>query len=271
MRVAVKVGYVGEGFFGYQRQPGRRTVEGCILQALEEAGLIGDERGSRFASAGRTDRGVNALGQVIAFDPEGSPKAICERMNSRLPREIFALGWAAVPAGFNPRTHARMRTYLYLLNERLPLSALRSSSRVFEGEHDFSQFSRPSERRTIRSVERIRVEGGQPTRLYFTAKGFLWTQVRRMVSAIRLMALGELKVDEVVGALGGVCRLALPPAPAENLILWRIEYDGLVFRPSPAGSRRAKEFLDLSARRLEAGLSARRILMAGLADDAPVA
>lgn len=272
MRVAVKLGYTGESYFGYQRQADKVTIEGCIIQALQDTGLILDPKNSRFASAGRTDRGVNALGQVIAFDPVGPVKAICMRLNSKLPKDIFALGWAEVDEEFNPRTRARSKTYLYLFDHPdVEASALDAASKVFIGKHDFSQFCRPSERNTVRSIDEIRVEGGKPTRIFFTSRGFLWTQVRRVVSAMELLARKDLIRKEVIDALNGMKKLSVAPAPPQNLILWSIDFSDVVFHIDEVSSLRAKEFLDDSIRKYEIGLAVRRTLLAGIDENAPVA
>lgn len=271
MRIAVKLGYLGDGFHGYQRQPGKRTVEGCLIEALEESGLIADVKTSRFSSAGRTDRGVNALGQVISFDLEGAGKATCRRLNSRLPGGIFAWGHAAVPGSFDPRRGARSRTYTYLLHgEDVDAGEIRMHTGLFTGTHDFSQFSRPSERKDMRSVDEIEVVAGDPILLVFRARSFLWMQVRKMVTGLTSLARGELEPGEVQDALRGK-RLAVAPAPAENLILFDIDYPGVDFEVDGACIGSAKEFLNESISRLEAGLSVRREIMAGLLENAPVA
>ena len=142
---------------------------------------------------------------------------------------------------------------------------------MFVGEHDFAQFCRPSERATIRSIDGIWVEKGRPVRVYFRAKGFLWTQVRKIISAMELVAGGELAEREVRDALDGKARLALAPARADNLILWEIEYPDASFRVEADSLLRAKEFLEQSARTLELGIALRRTLLEGMAKGAPVA
>lgn len=272
MRVALRVGYLGEAFFGYQRQPGKRTVEGCIIEALQGSGLLDDLPSSRFASAARTDRGASALGQVISFDLPRPAKAICPRLNKGLPGEIFAWSAATVPTDFHPRKTPHRKTYVYILREGdVDPGGLAARSKLFEGEHDFAQFCRPSPRQTARSVEEIRVEGRHPILIYFTARGFLWTQVRKMVTAMAMMERGQLEETRVRQALDGTGTLALAPAPAENLVLLEIEYPGLDFTSDAAGIKRAKEFLDESTIRLESAISVREALLTGLSGHAPVA
>ena len=269
--MAVKLGYLGDGFHGYQRQPGKRTVEGCLIEALEETGLIADVKASRFSSAGRTDRGVNALGQVVSFDLEGTGKAACRRLNSMLPGDVFAWGQTAVPDTFDPRRGAISRAYTYLLRGKdIDPGEIRMHTDLFTGTHDFSQFSRPSERNNKRSVDEIEVVDGDPIILVFRARSFLWMQVRKMVTGLTSLARGELEPGEVSNALRGK-RLAVAPAPAENLILFDIDYPGVDFEVDGACVCSAKEFLNESISRLEAGISVRRKIMGGLLENAPVA
>src|SRR3990172_8393699 len=67
-RIAMKIAYEGSPFSGYARQPRLRTVEGEVVRALLRARAIDDNRSSRFEGASRTDRGVSAFGNVVAFD-----------------------------------------------------------------------------------------------------------------------------------------------------------------------------------------------------------
>ena len=66
-KVALKVAYIGTDFHGFQRQPDFKTVEGELIDALKNANLIDNPKDSGYAIAGRTDRGVHALGNVISF------------------------------------------------------------------------------------------------------------------------------------------------------------------------------------------------------------
>src|SRR5438309_11911652 len=76
MRVALKIAYDGRAFFGHQRQPDRRTVEGECITALRSAKIMRDPTEAFFRSASRTDRGVSAVGNVIAFEASLGPDAV---------------------------------------------------------------------------------------------------------------------------------------------------------------------------------------------------
>ena len=108
-RYAIKVCYEGRGFSGSQRQPALRTVEGEFLSALDGLKINYTD----FKAAGRTDRGVSALGNVFALTTESgliSPRII----NSELPLDIRVLAVKTVVSGFNPR-FAVERVYKYFL------------------------------------------------------------------------------------------------------------------------------------------------------------
>src|SRR5947209_10034225 len=89
MRVALKIAYDGQRFFGHQRQPDRRTVEGECLEALRSAKILRDPRESFFRSASRTDRGVSAIGNVIAFNGSLRPEAVVGAFNDKA-RDLWA-------------------------------------------------------------------------------------------------------------------------------------------------------------------------------------
>ena len=77
---------MGRDFHGFQRQPGLRTVESELLGALEEVGVIENLGQSNYSIAGRTDRGVHALGNVVSFRTRKMP--IINQVNDILPRDI---------------------------------------------------------------------------------------------------------------------------------------------------------------------------------------
>src|SRR5438552_18238208 len=95
MRVALKIAYDGQRFFGHQRQPDRRTVEGECLAALRSAKILRDPRESFFRSASRTDRGVSAVGNVNAFDGALKLDASVEVFNDKV-RDFWTMDAAVV-------------------------------------------------------------------------------------------------------------------------------------------------------------------------------
>lgn len=234
MRLALRIAYDGTAFYGFQRQPGLRTVEGELIRVLERLGIIEDPASSNFKGASRTDRGVSAFFNVVSFDPvpEKAYLARPEILNHHL-RDVWALGWAEIPDDFHPRFWARGKTYRYYLVDRgFNVESMRECAERFEGVHDFSAFSKlePGKDpfREVESVEIIARTG------YFVievrGKSFLWEMVRRMVNALVSCGLNLLTPDEVSEILSGSFRKKIPPAPPENLVLWRIDYEGVEFK-----------------------------------------
>jgi tRNA pseudouridine38-40 synthase len=135
-KVALKVAYIGTDFHGFQRQPDLKTVEGELIEALKNANLIDNPKDSGYAIAGRTDRGVHALGNVISFrTPE---EVIINQINDFLPKSIRILAKAGVRFGFKPR-FAKRRHYRYTVvnKDHLDLDKIKEASKIFEGTHDF--------------------------------------------------------------------------------------------------------------------------------------
>jgi tRNA pseudouridine38-40 synthase len=120
--LALVVEYQGTGYQGFQVQPDRRTIQGTLEEALE--GLLGKQ--IKTQGAGRTDAGVHALAQVVAFttQAEYSPEVFLQALNARLPMDIRIQGAYEVDPGFDPRRHASSREYQYLFLERERTSAI---------------------------------------------------------------------------------------------------------------------------------------------------
>ena len=135
VRLAFRVSYLGSRFFGSQMQASGRTVEGEFIAACRRLNLFDDWRQANFQSAGRTDRGVHARGQVIAFTT-GSPERAISTINLQLPPDLWCSAYAEVPAEFHPRYDARSRTYRYYFSE-VPqnIGEMEKASRLFLGIH----------------------------------------------------------------------------------------------------------------------------------------
>jgi tRNA pseudouridine38-40 synthase len=216
-------------------QPGARTVQGALEAAL--ATLSGGVR-QPVDGAGRTDAGVHATGQVIAFSYAGRlPVArLTEALNGLLPPDVAVRDLRPAARGFHPRYAARYREYRYTvwngprspLRERTALrvrshldeAAMARAATAFEGRHDFSAFG-GADPQPVRDVHRVRVRrDGHQVTIDVRADAFLRGMVRRMVAA--LLAVGAGKIDEtaVVAALAAR-RPALDgaAAPAKGLCL----------------------------------------------------
>jgi tRNA pseudouridine38-40 synthase len=216
MRVALRVGYWGPAFRGYARQPGRRTVEGDLLQALHKVGALPSAARARLRVASRTDRGVSAVGNVVACESalpaEALPRALTDILE-----DVWVLAAVPVDDAFNPR-HATERRYRYHLDESLPLSRLRAAARLFVGAHDFAAFTLGDGPPAPR-LDAVVVARDPPfVRIDLRAPRFSRGLVRRVVGTMADLAAGRVTASEVRKALdGGPFRPRV--APPEPLFL----------------------------------------------------
>jgi len=248
-RVALKIAYDGTAFHGQARQPGLPTVEGEVIRALTRARAIRDPRASRFQSASRTDRGVSALGNVVAFDTALAPAAAARAFNAKA-REVWAWAAAAVPEGFSAR-RARGRWYRYALPPGHDPEPLDAALRGFVGEHDFRNFTRDRTRTVARIDAASASRDGVRVVLDFRAPSFRWNLVRRLVAAALLVEAGRAGPEDLQRALRESPRVDFGLAPPEPLTLMDIEYD-VAFEPvrDPTTAARVARLLQERTRAL---------------------
>jgi tRNA pseudouridine38-40 synthase len=252
VRYRARVEYDGTDFAGFQIQPGARTVQGELEAALTR--ISGASR-VRVAAAGRTDAGVHATGQVIAFtDPKGrSATELARALDALLPGDVAIREVRRVPAGFNPRYAARYREYRYTvwngprspLRERFALgvrdpldtAAMERAGSVLVGRHDFSAFG-VAHRQPVRIVHSIRVRrNGSLVTIDVAADAFLGQMVRRMVAALLEVGHGRTTEEAVTAALASR-RPAFngAVAPAKGLCLRRVVLASARGRTAPAST-----------------------------------
>jgi len=239
MRLAFSVSYIGTRFFGSQVQEEERTVEGEFLATCRRLELFSDFRAAGFLAAGRTDRGVHARGQVIAFTTEYPERAITA-LNARLPPDIWCTGYAEVSPNFHPRYDAKSRTYRYYfaLQPKDP-GAMERACGQFTGKHNFTNFARVQGKNPTRTVHAART-GTEDGFTYFevVADSFLWHQVRCMATALWKIGHGVAEEGCIASLLENPAERAIPPAPAEGLILWETDC-GIPFLPMEQGGKSA--------------------------------
>ncbi|HEY4227647.1 MAG TPA: tRNA pseudouridine(38-40) synthase TruA [Candidatus Limnocylindrales bacterium] len=237
-RFRATVEYDGTEFAGFQIQSEARTVQGELEAAL--ARLSGGIR-QPVMGAGRTDAGVHATGQVIAFAYPGSLSAddLSDALNGLLPPDVAISGLRRAPIGFNPRYAARYREYRYSiwngprspLRERtalwvrsgLDISAMERAATAFEGRHDFSAFG-GADPQPVRTVHRIRIRRtGSLVTIDVRADAFLRGMVRRIVATLLAVGRGQLEASAAPGLLSaGSPALGGAAAPAKGLCLRRV-------------------------------------------------
>jgi tRNA pseudouridine38-40 synthase len=221
VRLACRVSYLGIRFYGSQQQESSRTVEGEFIAACRRLDLFSDWRTAGFSVAGRTDRGVHACGQVVAFSTS-YPDRARQALNNQLPPDIWCTASARVPDIFHPRYDAQSRTYRYYYSEPvLDLHGMEAAAENFLGEHNFSNFARVGDKNPWRKILEARIgTEGRFVYLEVKAESFLWHQVRCMAAALFSVGIGEQDSDGILLLLNEKTSRPIQPAPAEGLVLW---------------------------------------------------
>jgi tRNA pseudouridine38-40 synthase len=239
----VVVAYDGTDFSGWQRQPGMRTVQGCLEDGIRE--LLGEEVFVR--GAGRTDAGVHADGQVASLTLASRipPHGLLRGLNSILPADVALLDVAETDPAFDARFSARGKVYRYTVwnhmvrsprhartawhvRRTLDMAAMRQAAAALVGEHDFRAFrASDCERRTTRRLVRRLDVDRQGAVLTFDveATAFLKNMVRILVGTLVDIGRGQLGPETIARmfetgdrAAGGIT------APPQGLTLLQVLY-----------------------------------------------
>jgi len=226
-RYAVKVYYNGSNFHGFQLQKDKRTVAGELLSALLKSRLVDDLKAASFQAASRTDRGVSALGQVIAFNTE--KVFTLKRLNNFLPYEVYAWAWAEVNLNFNPRRDAKERTYAYILRYNGEnLKDLLTLAKILERKVSFGWYVDAYGKIFPKKLKSIDVKVKDDILfLIFKSRSFTRSLIRRLVTLMLMGSKGELSLSSIENFLDkniGV-KTIIPPASPENLILIDVKYN----------------------------------------------
>ncbi len=230
--VCLCLGYDGTSFHGWQAQPGLRTVQGMIEEAIDEMGI----EHSAVRGCSRTDAGVHALGQYASFSAEIEvpPEGWVSGLNARLPEDIVVHDARACYRRYNPRFHAAHKRYRYVVrcgqrrdplirhqawqlgprgmrrdvasDERgnrvehyLDLDAMAAAAAHFVGEHDFRAFRQSGDEREIvvRTMFELTVTPGWIGRSDLVAfdvvgNSFMKNMVRIMVGTLVDVGRGRI-------------------------------------------------------------------------------
>jgi tRNA pseudouridine38-40 synthase len=255
VNLRIDLAYDGGPFRGFARQPGERTVQGDLEEALSKL-FHGDVT---TVAAGRTDAGVHAVGQVAStHDAPDDVDVVKVRdsLNAMLSPHISVSRCSRVADDFHARHSARSRTYVYAIlegdvpdpflartslnhPEPLDLEVMNEAAGHLIGAHDFSSFGRVAEPNA--SAERVLYElrgsrQGRILRVRARANGFLQQMVRSLVGTLVQVGEGKRDPGEMVTILDAKDRAAGGPvAPPHGLCLVSVEYDdGWSGAPDPA-------------------------------------
>jgi tRNA pseudouridine38-40 synthase len=262
MRIALGLQYEGSSYSGWQTQPSGNTIQDNLEKAI--TAFIGEQAARALPvstiTAGRTDAGVHAIGQVVHFDTfvERDPFSWVRGINSFLPKEIV-INWAKpVSDEFSARFSAFERTYIYalyagpcrapLVNSRagyllLPphkwfdVEAIQTSSQYLIGEHDFTTFrsSECQSKTPVKTIHSINIISQEPW-LYFRIRGnaFLHHMVRNLVGSFLQIGVGKQSPEWMSQILvARDRRLAAPTFMADGLYLSKIAYPEQFEIPGP--------------------------------------
>jgi tRNA pseudouridine38-40 synthase len=241
--IKLTISYDGTHFFGWQTQPGFRTVQETLEQAL--APLTGP---ARLNVSGRTDTGVHALGQVANFytDSAHSPQTLVRALNATLPADIVIAQAADVAQAFDANRDAKRKQYRYVIHDgpvgdlflrryycasphRLDTELMSEAAKLLLGRHDFHSFETewPNRMSSVRTITHLAVNRfGDWIWLDVEADGFLYNMVRAIAGTLINVGRGfwpACKVAEILRAEDR--RAAGPTAPAKGLFLVRVAYE----------------------------------------------
>jgi len=249
VRLRLDLGYDGAEFSGWARQPGRRTVQEVLEDALVTVLRVTE---ARVTCAGRTDSGVHARGQVahvdvpsVAVEAAGGPGALARRLSGVLPRDVRVTDVALAPDGFDARFAALWRRYAYRISDHpagvdplrrhdvvdhrraLDVAAMDEAAGALLGTHDFSAFCRPREgATTVRTLlEHGWSRGDGLVVATVVADAFCHNMVRALVGAALAVGEGRRPPSWPAEVLAGrVRRPDVQVAPAHGLTLEEVRY-----------------------------------------------
>jgi len=242
MRMRAIVAYDGTDYGGFQRQANAPTVQAALEAALAQV----TQETTSVLAAGRTDAGVHAAGQVIAFDTAWRHGLgdLQRALNAVLPGDIAVLEAAEAASDFHPRYDAHSRRYRYTMyNARvrwplarryslhvtapLDVAPMQEAAQSLVGEHDFAAFGRPPQGRvTVRRVVAAEWRGEPPCLTFdIEANAFLYRMVRSIVGTLLKVGRGEMSVEDFAAVLAACDRsLAGPTVPPHGLCMMEVKY-----------------------------------------------
>jgi tRNA pseudouridine38-40 synthase len=257
--VKLTISYDGTNYHGWQLQPGKRTIQAEIVNAVSE--LLGWR--TRVTAASRTDAGVSAVGQVavIQIDSPIPTKNFAKAITDRLPADIAVTEAVDVPMGFNVIGDPKCKLYRYtiftgrarpvfeihhcwhLSEAKLDLDSMIQAAQLLLGQKDFKSFAAADDHRTdsVRTIFRCDVYSSDSPLpntsdesratsddwVFIDVEGdrFLYNMVRNIVGTLVEVGVGRMKPEKITEIIEAKDRRAAGPiAPPEGLCLMWIKY-----------------------------------------------
>jgi tRNA pseudouridine38-40 synthase len=243
-KIKLTVQYDGSRYSGWQTQPGKKTIQGELVEALSN--LVGERIPVHGAS--RTDAGVSALGQAALIElvdcpipTENFPKV----MNGKLPRNIVVTSAEEVPREFDLLGDVKSKLYRYTIytgrfrpvlqlnqcwhfRQKLDVEAMNNAAQLLVGKKDFKSFATAADKResSIRTIFRCEVTSEEKW-IYIDVEGdgFLYNMVRNIAGTLVEIGIGRWRPERINEILEAKTRNAAGRlAPPQGLCLMWIRY-----------------------------------------------
>ena len=263
MKFAVRISYLGKNYCGWQKQKENAAPLPSIQETLEKTLSKMTEESISVVGSGRTDAGVNAVGQVFHFrvaNPRFTAEIFRRGLNSMLPQDIRVMDAREVPASFHAQISATHKQYSYYfqqgscalphlmdttwwIQKTLDVEAMRTALNALVGEHDFKPFQAsgaPPDRSTVRKILEAEVtremmpvfpgvdlneRGYSVVRVRIVGTGFLKQMVRGIAGTLLQIGEGRRPAEDMGVILKTLDRSKVgATAPSKGLTLERVWY-----------------------------------------------
>jgi len=241
--IKLTIAYDGSDYHGWQIQSGVATVQGRLIEAIEN--LIGCE--AHITGASRTDAGVSAVGQVamLRIDSPIPTEKLAKAITDKLPVNIAVTAAAEAPPGFDVIGDVRRKLYRYEIStapvrpvlrirhcwhlpRKLNCAAMTEAGKLLEGRKDFRSFAAAADKRknSIRTIFRCETTAvGDRVYVDVEGDGFLYNMVRNIVGTLAEVGMGKRSAEEIPRIIEARNRIAAGAiAPAAGLCLMWIRY-----------------------------------------------
>lgn len=243
-RLKLIISYDGTNFYGYQRQPNKRTVQSELQQVLYQ---MHKSDQLRIFASGRTDAGVHAMGQVIHFDTHLTipPDVFKKALNVQLPYDIRVMDAEEVDEDFHARFSAKGKRYRYIWDcaevqspfrrnfavhtgKKPDVKKMQEGAKYILGTHDFTSFcaARTEVEDKVREIYSLEFEWhDEELHMVIEGNGFLYNMVRIIAGTLWEVGTGRRAPDSIGQIIASKDReKAGKTAPAHGLYLEKVYY-----------------------------------------------